>query len=298
MTELLVVLNKDEDTVSYVDAISGETVGVINVDHNPHEVAVTADGSISYVTNSGGGTVSVLDNRNFTELQRISHPLFKFPHGVGLSADERELFIAATRSNRVFVIDTSDMEVKEVIATHQKATHMIYLDPDRTRVYIPNIGSDNITIMDAATREIITHIPVGAGPEGAAVHPDGQTLYVANQHDNNLHVIDLESYEVVANRRLGTCPIRLTFTPDGRYALIPNRESNDLSIIDTARQWEIKRIPTGVWPGGTVVDGKGSRAFVANNKTNDISVIDMEGIVEITRYPAGIHPDGMAYTTV
>ncbi len=298
MTELLVVLNKDEDTVSYVDAVSGQTVGVINVDHNPHEVAVTADGSISYVTNSGGGTVSVLDNRNFTELQRISHPLFKFPHGVGLSADEHELFIAATRSNRVFVIDTSDMEVKEVLATHQKATHMIYLDPDRTRIYIPNIGSDNITIMDAATREIITHIPVGAGPEGAAVHPDGRTLYVANQHDNNLHVIDLESYEVVASRRLGTCPIRLTFTPDGRYALIPNRESNDLSIIDTARQWEIKRIPTGVWPGGTVVDGTGSRAFVANNKTNDISVIDMEGIVEITRYPAGIHPDGMAYTTV
>ncbi len=295
MSRFLVVLNKDENTVSFVDARSGKTEGQVEVDQNPHEVAATADGSRCYVTNSGGNTVAVIDTMAPRVVARITHPLFQFPHGVGLSRNEEELFIAATRSNRVFVVNTSDLEVKEVIATHQRATHMIYLDPERTRIYIPNIGSDNVTVMDAATRLIITHIPVGGGPEGAAVSPDGSHLYVANQKDDNLHVIDLETYETVNMVRLGSCPIRLEFTPDGRYALIPNRESGDLSFVDTARNWEIKRIRTGVWPGGTVVDPEGRYAYVANNKTNDISVIDMGEMVETDRFRAGIHPDGMTY---
>jgi len=297
--QALVVLNKDEATVSFVDAQSGETAAKVDVDTNPHEVDVTADGTISYVTNSGGNTVSVIDNRQFTELERISHPDFVFPHGVGLSADEAELFIAATRSNRILVIDTEKLEVTEVVATHQRATHMIYMDPPKERIFIPNIGSDNVTIMDAETRDIITHLPVGAGPEGAAVHPDGRYLYVANQHDNDLRIFDLEDdFAPKARMRLGTCPIRLVFSPDGKFAFVPNRESSDLSIIDTDRMAEIKRIRTGVWPGGTVFNSDGSRAYVANNKTNDISVIDTESLQEVDRFPAGIHPDGMAFTRI
>jgi len=298
--EALVVLNKDEATVSFIDVSNGETATKVEVDTNPHEVAITADGKVSYITNSGGDTVSVIDNVNFEEAERISHPQFAFPHGVGLSADESELFIASTRSNCVFVIDTDDLQVTEVIPTHQKATHMIYMDPPRERIFVPNIRSDNITIMDANTREILTHIPVGAGPEGAAVHPDGRYLYVANQHDHNFYVIDLEDpdYEIVTRGRLGTLPIRLMFSPNGQYAFVPNRESGDLSIIDCDQMREIKRIRTGIWPGGTVFDAVGSTAFVANNKTNDISLIDVQNLREVDRFEAGIHPDGMGFVEI
>lgn len=292
------MLNKDENTVSFVNAATGVTEAKLPVDVNPHEIAVTSEGATSFVTNSGGDTVSIIDNRGPTEIDRIEHPLFRFPHGVGLSRDEEELFIAATRSNRVFVFDWKSREAKEVIETHQRSTHMIYFDPPKERVYIPNIDSDNVTIMDAATREVIIHLPVGRGPEGVGVHPDGEVLYVANQHDNSLHIIDLDSLETIFDRNLGTCPIRVAFSPEGKYAFIPNRESNDLSIIDTTRPWEIKRIPTGIWPGGTVFSSSGERAFVANNKTNDISVIDVETLREVTRYEAGIHPDGMAFASV
>ncbi len=295
----LIALNKDEATVSFIDSQSGETAAKVEVDTNPHEVAVTEDGTTSYVTNSGGNTVSVIDNQQFAEVKRISHPDFLFPHGIGLSADESELFIAATRSDRILVIDTQDLQVTEVIATHQRATHMIYMDPDKNNIYVPNIGSDNITVMDAKTRKIITHIPVGSGPEGAAVHPDGRYLYVACQHDDELHVLDLaDDYARKAKIRLGSCPIRLVFSPDGEYAFVPNRESGDLSIIAAGAMAEIKRIRTGVWPGGTVFNNEGSRAYVANNKTNDISVIDVESLQEVNRFAAGIHPDGMAFTRI
>lgn len=298
MKDYLVVLNKDEYTVSYVTPDTGDTEAKVEVDVNPHEVAVTGDGSLSYITNSGGNTVSVLDNRKFEEVARLSHPEFVFPHGIGLSKDETELFVVATRSNRLFIIDTESLETTDVIPTHQKLTHMVYMNPDRSLMFIPNIGSDNITVFDVQSKTVLTHLPVGGGPEGAAVHPDGDLLYVANQKDDNVQIIDLESYETVKVIRVGTCPIRLMFSPDGKYAFVPNRESNDLSMIECAGQREIKRIPTGVWPGGTVFDPEGQRAFVANNKTNDISVVDVDSLEEVGRFKAGIHPDGMAYARV
>jgi len=295
--EVLLVLNKDENTVSYIDPADRRTLKVVSVDVNPHEVAITANGRKSYVTNSGGNTVSILDNNAMEETHRIEHEGFKFPHGVGLSGDESKLYIASTYAGRVFVIDTSSLKVLKTINTHQDLVHMIYFDPKKERVLVPNIGSNNITILDTATDEVVTHIPVGRGPEGAAVHPEGKQLYVANQHDNNLSIIDLEDFSLQKKLRLGTVPIRLVFSPDGRYAFIPNRESGDLSIVDCNRPWEIKRIPLGVWPGGVVFSSDGSFAYVANNKTNDVSVISVESLKELGRIDAGIHPDGIGIFT-
>ncbi|HYK75221.1 MAG TPA: YncE family protein, partial [Pseudoneobacillus sp.] len=169
-------------------------------------------------------------------------------------------------------------------------------------VYVPNIGSHNITVIDAEKEEIINHFPVGPGPEGVAVHPNGELLYVANQEDDTLFVMDTKTYKVLHKRRVGKVPVRLVFSPDGKYALIANRDSSDVSVILTeqkingqVRPWEIKRIPVGGWAGGVVFNEEGTYAYVANNKTNDISVINMSTLKEENRIDVGIHPDGIAY---
>ena len=294
-TGRLIVLNKDGNTVSYIDTRNGATLRELPVDRNPHEVAITSDGRISYVTNSGGNTLSVLDNEAMTEMDRIAHPDFQFPHGVALTPDNQHLWLASTRSDRVFVFATASLKAETVIATGQSRSHMVSPNADWSRVYVPNIGSATVTVIEIARRSIVKHIAVGNGPEGVGVHPATGELYVANQHDNNLYIMDETHHGLLARLTLGTLPIRIAFTPDGRYALLPNRESGDLSVVDIARRWEIKRVPVGVWPGGTVVDPESSFAYVANNKTNDISVIDLGSLREVDRLGAGIHPDGMGF---
>jgi YVTN family beta-propeller protein len=41
MSDRLLVLNKDSDTVSYIDPSTGETTAVVETDFNPHEVAIS-----------------------------------------------------------------------------------------------------------------------------------------------------------------------------------------------------------------------------------------------------------------
>lgn len=294
----LVVLNKDENTVCFISTRTGATLRELPVDRNPHEIAITSDGLTSFVTNSGGNTLSVIDNGAMMERDRITHPDFRFPHGLALSPDDRHLWLASTRSDRVFVFDAGSLALETVIEIGQSRSHMVSANADWSRVYVPNIGSATVTVIDVQRRATVKHIAVGNGPEGVGVHPDRGELFVANQHDNSLYIMDETNHDLLARLALGTLPIRIAFTPDGRYALLPNRESNDLSVVDIERRWEIKRIPVGVWPGGTVVDAASAFAYVANNKTNDISVVDLSSLREVDRLEAGIHPDGLGIIPV
>ena len=316
MGELL-VLNKDDDTVSYLDADTGETLATVETDFNPHEVALSPDGDTAYVTCSLGNSLLFLDNESREVRDRFEHELFEFPHGLAVRESAGELWLASTYSSEIFVFDLATEELLETFPTHQQHSHMVTFGADEETAYVANIGSDSVTIVDADERRVVADPPVGAGPEGIAVDPDTGEVLVANQDDDDLTVLDSEegtssgsrtssgdgeTYEERSSAMLGTTPVRVVLDPEGRFALVANREGDDVSVVDTEfvrdgerRPWEVQRIPVGVWPGGTVFEPSGDRAFVANNKTNDVSVIETERFEEVERFDAGIHPDGIAY---
>ncbi len=302
MSDSLIVLNKDSDTVSYIDPETGETTAVVETDFNPHEVAVSPDGSKSFVTCSLGNALNVIDNDSHEVTERFEHDLFDFPHGVAIRESANELWLVSTYSSQVFIFDIDTVELLETFPTYQDKSHMVTLSPDESRAYFANIGSENVTVVDCEERRIVADPPVGEEPEGIGVDPDTGEILVANQEDGMLSVLDPVSLEESNRALLGETPIRVVLSPDGRYAFVPNRESNDVSVIDTEhvrngeqRPWEIARIPVGIWPGGTVFNPDGTRAYVANNKTNDVSVLDVEGFTEFERFDTQLHPDGIAY---
>jgi len=302
MSDRLVVLNKDSDTVSYIDPSTGETTAVVETEFNPHEVAISPDGTHAFVTCSLGGALNVLDNDSHEVVERFEHDLFEFPHGLAVRESAGELWLVATYSSQVFVFDVESLELLETFPTHQDKSHMLALSPDESRAYAANIGSDNVTVIDCDTREVVADPPVGEEPEGIGVDPDTGEVLVANQEDGMLSVLDPETLEQTNRALLGETPIRVVLSPDARYAFVPNRESNDVSVVDTEfvrdgerRPWEIARIPVGIWPGGTVFGPDGERAFVANNKTNDVSVLDVDSFEEVERFETELHPDGIAY---
>lgn len=299
----LVVLNKDSDTLSAIDPETGATERVVETDFNPHEVAIGPDGAVVYVACSLGDSLLAFDAETWERLDRFEHEAFDFPHGLAVRESAAELWLASTYSSEVFVFDISDGKLRPVahFGTDQDKSHMVALTPDEETAFLANIGSDNVTVVDTDDRTIREAVPVGAGPEGIAVHPRAGVL-VANQDDGLLSILDQETLETTGQAILGETPIRVVPSPDGRHVLVPNRESNDVSVIDTRherdgerRPWEIARIPVGIWPGGTVFAPDGERAFVANNKTNDVSVLDPAAHTEQARYETERHPDGIAY---
>ncbi|MFW6448884.1 MAG: YncE family protein [Halobacteriota archaeon] len=299
--DVLVVLDKDDDTLSILDATTGERRRTVDTAFNPHEVAIGPDGERVYVSCSLGGELLVYDAESFERLESIEHERFDFPHGLAVRASANELWLVATYSSQVFVFDLDTMELLATFPTGEDKSHMVALDAGEERAFIANIGGDSVTVVDCDDREVLEHAPVGEGPEGIAVHPEAGVL-VANQHDATLSVLDPDGLEERSKALLGTTPVRVVPDPEGSVVLVANRESNDVSVVDPAfdrggeiRPWEVERIPVGIWPGGTVFAPDGETAYVANNKTNDVSVIDVPARTEVDRFEAGTHPDGIAY---
>lgn len=292
-TNRLLVLNKDEASVSFIEADGGRCVNVLPVGSHPHEVAITSDGAIAYVSNAMGNSISIIDTTAMTETGRIEHDEFQFPHDLKISPDGQKLYVAVTYAHKVFIYERPSHKLLKILPTGQRMSHMLSPTPDWKHLYVPNLGSNTLSLLNTETDEIEMHIGVGKKPEGVAVHPSGEFLYVANQDENNFYVLDTSHHGLLAKHPIGETPVRLVFSPDGKLAFTANRNSHDVSVIDTQRHWEIKRIPVGRWPGGIVFDPTGARAYVANNKTNDVSVIDVQTLKEVERFEAGIHPDGI-----
>ena len=58
---------------------------------------------------------------------------------------------------------------------------LLAVSPDGTRVYVPNQGSDTVSVINTASNTVVATIPAGSQPVGAGVSPDGARA--ERQHD-------------------------------------------------------------------------------------------------------------------
>jgi YVTN family beta-propeller protein len=56
----------------------------------------------------------------------------------------------------------------------------IALAPDRRRLFVAESGINALGVLDAATGQVLGHVPTGWYPSGVAVSPDGRRVYLSN----------------------------------------------------------------------------------------------------------------------
>src|SRR5947207_2842924 len=70
--------------------------------------------------------------------------------------------------------------------------------------------SNSVTVIDSATNQITTRIPVGTFPKRLAMTPDGLKLYLSNEGDDTVTVIDTVNRIVTATIPVRDSPQELT----------------------------------------------------------------------------------------
>lgn len=319
----LLVLNKSDDTVSFIDLASSKIKATLPTGDGPHEVAVSKDGKTAVVTNYGdtsnpGKSLTVVDVPGKKVLRTIDLGTYRRPHGiVWLQGDD--VLVTVEGSKAVLVVGVSDGKVKHTIATDQIGTHMVAVSPKHRRAFTANIGSGTTTVIDLMAYERVTDIATGKGAEGIAVAPDGSELWVTNRESDTVSIIDPASLKITATLEPGTMPIRVKFTPDGTRALISNAKSGDVAVFDTVTKQKVTSIPmqkegeqlpktdgprmaaqfgTGPVPVGILMPESLSVAFVANTNFDTITVIDLASFKIVDRLKAGREPDGLGYSAL
>src|SRR5580698_434565 len=131
----LLVLSKQDHTLSVVDGSSLRVIGKVPVGNDPHEVIASTDGTTAYISNYGFGafnTLAVVDLVNQKAGASIDLGALRGPHGLTFVGGKT--WFTAEAAKAIGRYDPSTHKVDLILGTGQNRTHMIYVLPDQQRI--------------------------------------------------------------------------------------------------------------------------------------------------------------------
>jgi YVTN family beta-propeller protein len=314
------VADEDGDTVSVIDADSFKKVGSVAVGRGPHNVQVSPDGKLAWVTNNGArpadvaahpdmsksehetmagaGEIWAIDTATDAVVAKVVVGMH--PAHVVVTPDGRFAYVTNGGENTVSVVDTAAQRVVATIAVGAYP-HGVRISPDGKQAYVANLKSGTVSVIDAETRKPVAQIRAGKGPAQIGFTPDGRLAFVSLSQENSVAVIDPAARKVIRKLPVGTVPIQLYATPDSRTLLVANqgtraKPGRTVSVIDLESFKTTKTIETGPGAHGVVVDRTGRRAYVTNIYANSVSVLDLDKRKVIATVPVGQGPNGISVT--
>lgn len=289
----LLVANKADDTLYFVDAETLAVTDSTTTGRGPHEVVATVDGRWAFVANyEGEGTLSRIDLAAREEVDQIALPSSR-PHGLALHPDGQRLYVTAEDLRAVLEVDVETGEVLRRLSTGDQATHMVALTPDGRRAYATSIGGGTVTALDLASGEILGQPPTGRGAEGVDVEPDGRYVWVTNREDDSVSIIEVATNQVVSMLPACAFPIRVKIA--GGQALVSCAQSGEVALYDVAERARVQRLNVGDVPIGVLMTPGGTRAFVARSEGDAVSALDLERRAVVGTVDVGDTPDGLAF---
>lgn len=298
----LLVGNKGEDTVSFVDLATGRERRRVPAGRMPHEIALSPDGTRAAVVAYGGRTIEILDVATARRVRTIELGENARPHGIAWLRDGR--IVATTEGrNALAVIDLSGSGEPRVaeIATGAKGSHMAAVSADQRLAYVANMGSGSVSVIDLVRRRKLRDIAVPGQPEGIAVSRDGRRLWVADRAGDTLHLIDPGTGRRIARAATGKTPIRVLLTPNERQVITSNFGAGTVDVFDAATGARLRTITVGE-PGFQQVtllfSRDGTRLFVAETGIDRIAEVDFATGRVLGRLPAGRNGDGLGISPV
>ncbi len=306
----LLVLEKAQNTLVILDPVTLTIVARIPAGNDPHEVAVSSDGRVAYVSNyhaangEGGSQITVIDLVAQKPLTPIDLGGLRAPHGLDFAAGK--LWFSVEDSKAVGRYDPVARRVDWVTGTGQERTHMVVVSRDGKRVFSTNVNSPSVSIIEPPLARptgvrpppggVGARPPAPAGPPSAGLPPAGPPA------GGNRPTAEWQ----LTNIAVGRGAEGLDLTPDGRELWVANAQDHTISVIDVATKAVVATLASTTSANRLKITPDGRFAFVSDLGGNEMLVINIRTRAAHTRIAMGgnsegivMTPDGQhAYTTL
>ncbi|ADC52067.1 YVTN beta-propeller repeat-containing protein (plasmid) [Alkalihalophilus pseudofirmus OF4] len=245
---------KQEMIVAY-DINTLEKVEEHQVGSHPAHVTTTENGEIVVVTNSGDNSVTVI-NRKTDEVVNVE--VGEYPHGVRISPDQQNAYIANMQSADVSIIDLQLNEEVNRVHVGEGAVQTGF-SHDGKYAFVGLHVDNQLAVINTSTQEVIKHIDVGVGPVQMFASYDNQYVVVANQGSeenpsDTISIIGLDTLEVEKEVPLGKGAHGIVISKDSQYAFVTNMFEDTVSVVDLKTLEEVKRLDVGEYPNGISIN--------------------------------------------
>jgi YVTN family beta-propeller protein len=143
------------------------------------------------------------------------------PQDIKLDPQGKIFYVADKPEAGVHLIDAATFAQVGFIHTGPDA-HGLYPSRDAKDLYVTNRGNGTITVIDFATRQVVTTwaIPGGGSPDMGGVSSDGRVLWVSGRYDNVVFAISTSDGHLIGKIAVGSQPHGVCVWPQpGRYSL-------------------------------------------------------------------------------
>ena len=205
---------RDPHTMALRHSLSVPCRGVDHMDF-------TADGRRLLASCEFSGQVLEVDVAAQRVVRTVTLGFGAMPQDVKLSPDGAVFYVADMMGGGLYLVDARSFKRVGFLPTGRGA-HGLYPSRDAKLMYVSNRGEGSISVVDFATRRVVTkwRLPGGGSPDMGGVSPDGATLWLSGRYNNVVYAIDTRTGRLKARIPVGSGPHGLSVWPQpGRYSL-------------------------------------------------------------------------------
>ncbi len=304
---LLLVANKWEHTLGFVDPEAGKQLAKITVGVNDHEVEASPDGHFAYVPVYGssvvgepgtdGQSVDVVDVAARRVVASIDLGRPTRPHCAVYGPDGM-LYVTTELTNTVDVIDPTTHRLVASIPTNQPQSHMMVVTRDGKRGYVSNISAGSVTALDLAARKPIAVIAVSKHAQRISISVDDNLVFTADQTKPQLAVIDTATNKVktwvpLPGIAFGTRPTR-----DGKWLLVCLPGAAKVAVVDLAAMKVARTIDVPKAPQEILVRPDNAVAYISCDEEQKVVVLNLSSWKVEKLIDVGKGADGLAWAAM
>ncbi|HLF10983.1 MAG TPA: cytochrome D1 domain-containing protein [Gammaproteobacteria bacterium] len=190
--------------------------------------------------------------------------------------DEKTLFVTMPRAGEVAVVDLDTFKVTKLVPGGDMPTRIV-LQPDGRFLWVGNDVANGrpggVTIIDAASLEVVGNVQTGTGHHEIAFSDDNRTAFVTNRESGTVSIIDIAALAKVRDIEAGV-PIALAYSSLSQSAYVADGLSGEVAVIDARTRELVTRIQAKPGLGPLRFSADGRWGVVVNPEHDEVYVVD------------------------
>lgn len=307
------VANEGDGSITVINADSLKAVKTIKLNGMPHNVNVDPLSRYVYATNHEGEEEEQTNEHagHIPYLRIIDAKTFNVVHSIPMQ--ERAAHVVPSKDGGFVYVSREggstivEVDIKKEIITRifkvGEGPHGFVLSNDGKKLYVPNMRSHDISIVDLVTgnekriklefedKKCDTAVAMG-------ITSNDKFSFVTCGKSFEIYKIDNEKQDVIG--RIGfkkgdlAGPIQTPVYPNSKYIYVPDMRNAVVHKIGIEKFELVKDIPAGQGAHGIAYSADGKLAYVTNTWEDSLSVIDLELDAITKTIKVGSEPNGVA----
>lgn len=263
----LYALNNNGNSITPIDPTTGKPGKTFPVD-DPYNLYWTPDGKSSIIVAEAKQRLDFADPKTLKVTDELQTDCDGINH-IDFSIDGRYLAATCEFDGSIIKVDVVNRKVLNKLTLKKddvlSQPQDIRVSPDGKTLYVADLKSEGVFLIDFATFAETGHIKTGVGAHGLYPSRDGTKLYVINRGTplvggppkgkGSVSVVDFATNQMTANWPVpgGGSPDMGNLSADGTKLWLGGRYDDEVYVFDTVKGEMITRIKVGKGPHGLTV---------------------------------------------